>query len=140
MYKRWNGLRRHGTGRRPSSTTFICPSTLVADFGLPPGQSRTFPLDQVTEQLYDVREVDHYAGESTVIFLIKAASENKPAEQIYTKPDGSQGNFRKNMAEHRFYIVVFGRDGEHKKTIETDVSVEIQHIGVFPSGFPRLRI
>jgi len=110
------------------------PPPLLLTSVSPSGQSRTFPIDQATEQLYDVREVDHYAGESTVIFLVKAASENKPAEQIYTKPDGSQGNFTKNMAERHFYIVVFGRDGEHKKTIETDVSVEIQNIGVFPSG------
>lgn len=110
------------------------PPPLLLTSVSPAGHANTFPLDQVTEQLYDVREVDHYASESSVIFLVKAASENELTKQTYTKPDGTQAEFTKNTADRHSYIVLFSRDGEYKKTIETDVSIEIQQIGVFPSG------
>jgi hypothetical protein len=109
------------------------PPLLLAAIS-PSGKATSFPLDQVTQQLYDVREVDHYASESSVIFLVKAASENTPARRAYTTPDGTQGEFTKNTADRHSYIVLFSRDGEYKKTIETDASIEIQQIGVFPSG------
>jgi hypothetical protein len=98
------------------------------------GRANTFPLDQATEQLYDVREIDHYASESEVIFLIKAAHENKPTKQTYTKSDGTQGEFTRNSADRNFYIVTFGRDGNYRKTTEVDVAFEMTQIGVFPSG------
>jgi len=110
------------------------PPPLLLTSVSPSGHANTFPLDQVTEQLFDVREVDHYASESSVIFFVKAARENKPAKQTYTKTDGTQGEFTKNTADRHSYIVLFSRDGEYKKTIETDIPIEIQHIGVFPSG------
>src|SRR5580698_3296411 len=110
------------------------PPPLLLTSVSPSGQANTFPLDQVTAQLYEVREVDHYASESSVIFLVKAARENRPAKQTYTKQDGTQGEFTRNTADRYSYIVLFNRDGEYKKTIETDVSIEIQHLGVFPSG------
>ena len=66
----------------------------------PSGRTNLFPLDQVTEQLYNVRELDHYASESGVVFLIQAASENKPLRQTYTKSDGTEGEFLRNSADH----------------------------------------
>jgi hypothetical protein len=110
------------------------PPPLLLTSVSPSGHASIFPLDQVTEQLYDVREVDHYASESSVIFLVKAARENKPAKQTYTKQDGAQGEFTRNTADRYSYIVLFSRDGEYKNTIEADVSIEIQRIGAFPSG------
>ncbi len=98
------------------------------------GKAITFPLDQVTEQLFDVRETDHYASDSVVAFLIDAASENKPEKKVYTKPDGTEGEYTRNAAERRPYIITFDRNGEHKKTVETDVDLRLNHLGVFPSG------
>jgi hypothetical protein len=110
------------------------PPPLLLTSVSPSGHANTFPLDQATEQLYDVREVDHYVSDSSVIFLIKAASENKPTKQTYSKPDGSEAEFTKNIAERHFYIVTFDRDGEHQKTIKIDDAFQIQRLGIFPSG------
>lgn len=110
------------------------PPPLLLTSVSPSGHANTFPLDQATEQLYDVREVDHYVSESSVIFLVKAASENKPTKQTYSKPDGNQAEVTKNSAERHFYIVIFDRDGEHQKTVKIDDAFPIQRLGIFPSG------
>jgi len=110
------------------------PPPLLLTSVSPTGHANTFPLDQTTEQLFDVREIDHYAAESEVIFLIKAAKESKPIKQTYTKEDGSQSEITKNTADRNVYIITFNRDGEHKKTIEIDSGFRIQNVGVFPSG------
>jgi hypothetical protein len=110
------------------------PPPLLLTSVSPSGRANTFPLDQVTEQLYDVREVDHYASDSAVIFLIKAARENKLAKQTYTKSDGTEAEFTKNTADRHSYIVSFDRDGRYKKTVEADASFEMKQLGVFPSG------
>lgn len=99
------------------------------------GRVNTFPLDQVTEQLYNVREIDHYASDSVVVFLVQASSENKPTSQTYKKPDGTEAEFSKNTAERHFYIITFDRDGRYKRTAEIeDIAFQIQRIGIFPSG------
>src|ERR1700722_7741342 len=110
------------------------PPPLLLTSVSPTGHANTFPLDQTTEQLFDVREIDHYAAESEVIFLIKAAKESKPIKQTYTKEDGSQSEITKNTADRNVYTITFNRDGEHKKTIEIDSGFRIQNVGVFPSG------
>ena len=110
------------------------PPPLLLTSVSPAGHANSFPLDQVTEQLFDVREIDHYAAESEVIFLIRAAKENKPEKQTYTKEDGTQGETTKNTADRNLYVVIFDREGQHKKTMEIDGSFTIQRIGVFPSG------
>ncbi len=110
------------------------PPPLLLTSVSPSGHANTFPLDQVTEQLYDVREVDHYASDSAVIFLIKAARENKLVKQAYTKSDGTEGEFAKNTADRHTYIVSFERDGRYKKTVEADLPFEMRQLGVFPSG------
>jgi hypothetical protein len=120
-------------GGRVQPPLYAPPPLLLVSVS-PSGKAITFPLDQATEQLFDVREIDHYASDSRIVFLITAASENKPVQQEYTKSDGTQGQFTKNTAERHTYIVVFSRDGEHKKTIEADVAFEIKQIGMFPSG------
>ncbi|HEY6338381.1 MAG TPA: hypothetical protein VIW68_07790 [Candidatus Sulfotelmatobacter sp.] len=113
--------------------TFAPPPLLLVSVS-PSGRTHTFPLDQPTEQLFDVREVDHYASESNVIFTIQAAKENKPVTQTYTKPDGTEGEFTRNSAEHNFYVVIFDRDGNYQKTVKLDVSIQVQQLGMFPSG------
>jgi hypothetical protein len=120
-------------GAQVRPPAYAPPPLLLASVS-PTGHANTFPLDQITEQLFDVREIDHYAAESEVIFLIKAAKESKPVKQTYTKEDGTEGETARNIADRNFYIITFNRDGEHKKTIEIDSGFHIQNIGVFPSG------
>ena len=100
----------------------------------PSGQTHTFPIDQPTEQLYNVREIDHYASDSSVVFLIRAARENKPIQRTWIKPDGSNGEYSDNTAERRLYLLFFDRDGNYKRISELDVGFTVRHIGVFPSG------
>jgi hypothetical protein len=123
-------------------------STVPANAGLPPpppgmppmlltsvsptGQGQVFRLDQVPE-LYVSSEQDHYASDSEVVFLVRAARENKPVRQSYTV--GSyHGEYTSNAAEQSLYIVSFDRNGEFQRTIEPESSFRIQWIGVFSSG------
>jgi hypothetical protein len=112
---------------------YVPPRLLLTSVS-PSGHANTFPLDQVTAQLFDVSEIDHYVSESSVIFLIRAAKENKPVKQTYTKDDGTQGETTRNVADRSLYVVTFDREGQHKKTTEIDAGFTIEHIGVFPSG------
>jgi hypothetical protein len=123
-------------------------STVPADSGLPPpppglppmlltsippaGRSLTFRLDQVPE-LYISSEVDHFASDSDVIFLVRGSRENKPTKQAYAV--GSyHGESTSNAAEQHIYIVAFSREGEYRRTIEIGDAFRIQRIAVFPSG------
>jgi hypothetical protein len=110
------------------------PPPLLFTAVSPAGRATTFPLDEVTQQRFDVREIDHYVAESSVIFLIKAASENKPTKQGYATTDGTKGEYDRNAADHHFYVVIFDRDGKHKKTEQIDDAFRLNHLGVFPSG------
>src|SRR5271165_2130020 len=98
------------------------------------GQAHTFPIDQATEQFYNTREIDHYASDSAVVFLVEAARENKPVKRTYTKPDGTSGEYFYNSAERHMFLVFFDRDGSYKNTSELDIGFRALHIGVFPSG------
>jgi hypothetical protein len=123
-------------------------STVPARSGLPPpppglppmlltsippaGRGQTFRLDQVPE-LYISSEVDHFASDSDVTFLVRGSRENKPVKQAYTV--GSyHGESTSNAAEEHAYIVTFSREGEYRRTIEIGDAFRIQQIAVFPSG------
>ena len=123
-------------------------STVSADSGLPPpapgpppmlltsispsGRGQTFRLDQVPE-LHISGELDHYAADSEVIFLVRAGREFKPVQEAYSV--GSyHGEVKRNAAEQHLYILTFSRDGEYKRSIELEDSFRIQHLAVFPSG------
>lgn len=123
-------------------------STVPAGSGLPPpppgppptvltsvstsGHGQTFRLDQVPE-LYISSEVDHFASDSRVIFLVQASRENKPVKQAYTV--GSyRGEYTSNEAERHFYLVMFSHDGRYLKTIEIEDAFRILQIAEFPSG------
>ncbi len=98
----------------------------------PAGRGQTFRLDQVPE-LYISSEVDHFASDSDVIFLVRGSRENKPAKQTYTV--GSyHGESTSNTAEQHIYIVTFNREGEYRRTIEIGDAFRIQRTAVFPSG------
>ncbi len=92
-----------------------------------------FRLDQVPE-LYVSRELDHYASDSEVIFLVKASTENKPEKRTYPMKDGSRGEYSDNSTPQHLYLVVFSRDGEYRRTIEIDDSLRLSHVGIFSSG------
>jgi hypothetical protein len=98
------------------------------------GKGQTFDLSQVND-LYISSELDHYVGESEVIFLVRAAREYKPQKKTYAITGGGQGEFTSNAAEQRQYLVIFGRDGTYRRTIEAeDLPLRIENLGVFPSG------
>ena len=83
-------------GAQMHPPSYAPPPLLLTSVSLS-GRTNTFPLDQVTEQLFDVRELDHYVSESSVIFLIRAAKENKRVKQTYTKEDGTQAKPQKTL-------------------------------------------
>jgi hypothetical protein len=109
------------------------PPALLVSVALS-GQAHTFPIDQPTEQLYDTREIDYYASDSAVVFLIEAARENKPSKRTYTKSDGTLGEYSYNSAERHMFLLFFDRDGSYKNTSELDIGFRPLHIAVFPSG------
>ena len=98
------------------------------------GQVHTFPLDQATQQLRSVVEIDHYVSDSTVLFLIEAAKENRPETRTWTKSNGDKGEYAANSAERGRYLVFFSRDGDYKGISRIDLGFRVQHVGVFPSG------
>ncbi len=124
-------------------------STVPVDSGLPPpppvpppmlltsvspsGRGQTFRLDQVPE-LYISSEVDHYASDSDVVFLVKASRENKPVKETYSFRNDYHGEYTRNAAEQHLYIVSFSREGEYRRTVEIEDTFSMHQIGVFPSG------
>ncbi len=98
------------------------------------GKGQTFDLAQVTD-LYISSELDHFVSESEVAFLVRAAREYKPQKKTYAIKGGGQGEYTSNGAEQRQYILIFGRDGTYRRTIEAeDLPLRIENLGVFPSG------
>ncbi len=99
----------------------------------PAGHAQAFDLHQIPG-LYVSREVDHYASESEVVFLVNAEHEYRPEKKTYPIADGKRGEFTSNAAEQRRYIVSFSRDGTYRRTVEIGDLFRIQQLGVFPSG------
>lgn len=108
------------------------PSLLLTSIS-PSREAHSYPLDQVPD-LYDLREVEHYASESQVLFLLEAARENKITKQEYVTSDSAKHEFTGNSAERHFYIVSFDREGKYEKTVQIGDDFSILQIGVFPSG------
>lgn len=96
------------------------------------GKAHTFPLSQVPE-LYDLREDDHYPGDSEVVFLVYAARENKRSEQKVIT-DRGQAEITRNAAEHHSYVVTFDREGNYKKTVQVDAGFRPMRVGIFSTG------
>ena len=99
----------------------------------PSGNTHLFPLDQVTD-LYDKEEVDHYASDSQVIFLVSAARDKKPTHEEVVTSNGVESEEFANAAERHSYILVFDREGNHKSTLRLQDAFHINRVGVFPSG------
>lgn len=90
------------------------------------GVAHSFPLDQVPD-LHVLSEVDHYAYDSGVVFLIRGTRDN-PGH------DSSKDTPAERAAARHTYIVGFDRDGRYQKTVEVDDRLRIQHLAVFDSG------
>lgn len=98
------------------------------------GKGQTFELSQITD-LYISRELDHYVGESEVVFLVRAAREYKPQKKTYPIKGGAEGEYIVNAAEQHQYLVIFGHDGTYRRTLDVeDLPLRIENLGVFPSG------
>jgi hypothetical protein len=96
------------------------------------GKGQTFRLDQVPG-LYISNEVDHFASDSNVIFLVRGSREDKPVKQAYTV-GGYRGEFTRNEAERHSYILTFSREGRYLRTIEIEDAFRMLRIAQFSSG------
>jgi hypothetical protein len=99
----------------------------------PSGEAHEFRLDQLTD-LYDVLQKGYYASESTVAFLVIAASEDKQGKEAYVTSDGTKHEVTRNLADRHDYIVIFDREGNYKKKLQMDDTFAVQRVGAFPSG------
>jgi hypothetical protein len=99
----------------------------------PSGEAHEFRLDQVTD-LYDVLGKGYYASESSVAFLVIAASEDKQGKEAYVTSDGTKHEVVRNLADHHDYIVIFDREGNYNKKLQMEDTFAVQRLGAFPSG------
>jgi hypothetical protein len=109
--------------------------------GLPPmlltsiprsGNGRTFHLDQAPG-LYTSEEIDHFAVDSGVLFLVRASQARQPQKRAYTVGK-YHGEYTIDTAEQSTYILIFNRDGEYKRAIPITDEFQILKLGMFPSG------
>ena len=84
--------------------------------------------------LHDVQEIDHFASESEVVFLVSAALEDKPTKQRYRHDDGSISEETINGAPYHRFAIIFDREAKFQSTIQLDDAFEVQQLGIFPSG------
>jgi hypothetical protein len=128
IYVTFGGTVSAGSGIVPP----LFPPMLLTSIS-PAGHGQVFRLDQVPD-LYFLRELDHYASDSEVTFLVRASRENKPVKKTYSMKDGSRGEYTGSAAEQRLYILSFNRGGEYRRTIEIENTFGIERLGIFPSG------
>jgi hypothetical protein len=108
------------------------PPPMILTAASPEGVGHTFRLDRVPE-LHISSEIDHYASDSEVVFLVRASREAEPIKQTYSV--GSyQGEYTSNAAEQHLYILAFSREGDYLRAAEIEQGFSIQRLGVFPSG------
>jgi hypothetical protein len=108
------------------------PPPMVLVSASPEGVGHTFRLDGVPE-LHISSELDHYASDSEVVFLVRASKEAEPMRRTYSV--GSyQGEYTGNAAEQHLYILAFSREGEYLRAAEVEQGFSIQRLGTFPSG------
>jgi hypothetical protein len=99
-------------------------STLVSIS--PSGLPHSFLLGQVPD-LHILSEVDHYAYDSGVIFLIRGTANS-------TGHDSNRDTPAERAATRHTYIISFDRDGRYQRTTEVDDRLRIQRLAVFASG------
>jgi hypothetical protein len=100
----------------------------------PDSHGQTFGLDQVPE-LKISREVDHFASDSEVVFLLTGHRDSNSVKRtVLWGKEGDRREYTGQAAEPSFYLVTFDRDGKYKRTIEINGAFNIQHVGLFSSG------
>lgn len=97
------------------------------------GETHIYRVAAVPD-LYDLSEVSHFVSDSQVVFLVRAAREDKRERLKLTQPPGAAAASEVNTAEHHEYIVTFDRRGEHRDTIQIDSGFHTNQVGAFPSG------
>lgn len=115
-----------GAGNRPPNVAWFENPTVLLSIAAS-GKAHSFLLDQVPD-LYDLSDVAHFAGDSQVLFLLRAAARNGNS----TGSSGSSTNSR--HPEHHTYMVSFSRDGEYQKTVQIEDAFPVNRIGLFPTG------
>ena len=112
-----------GTGGRPSNLAKFWPASLLTSIGLS-GEAHSFPLNQVPD-LHDISEMGHFATNSKVLFLLRAAPGNGPVLSASGQPQ---------WADHHNYVLTFDRDGTYQRKMQLDDGFQIQGVGLFPTG------
>jgi hypothetical protein len=92
----------------------------------------SFPHNHIPD-LYDVRDASYYASDLKVVFLVKAAKEDKREMQTLTKQDGTNAEGSLNTAEHHPYALIFDREGEFQEAVQLDDAFQIINLAIFPS-------
>jgi hypothetical protein len=97
------------------------------------GTGHSFDLNRVPD-LYISREVDHFASESEVVFLVEAAREYKPEKKTFRTTDGTRHEYPGNAVDQQRFVISFDRDGVYQRTVRPDVPFRLQQVGVFQTG------
>jgi hypothetical protein len=97
------------------------------------GEAQEFRLDQITE-LHDVMQKGYFASESAVVFLVRAATEDKQGKEKFVTSDGAEHEVTRNIAEHHDYLLIFDRKGNYRKRAQLDETFAVQRVAMFPSG------
>jgi hypothetical protein len=121
-----------GVGSRPSYLADFANPMLLTSFSRA-GKAYTFPFDQVSD-LYDVREIDHYAAESEVVFLVRATHEDPKAKPAVSNGEETAADRKRNAEAHHFFLVVFDREGKYKRTLQMEDTFEVTQFGLFSTG------
>ena len=119
-------------GSPPANLAPFQPPMLMISVS-PTNEAHSFPLNNIPD-LSDITQVADYPTDSSVVFLLSAASEDKKEKRTYVGSDGQRNETTVNTAPHHFFLVLFGRDGTYSKTIQVEDPFEITRIGQFPTG------
>lgn len=92
-----------------------------------------FSIDRIND-LYDVRVVDTFAGDSSAVVLLRATPSDRQEKRTYVFSTGGREEKTVFVGEHHSYIATFSLDGTYKARVEVDDTVIPDHIGVFGSG------
>lgn len=127
-----NTVQSLDAGRLPANLAPFQQSMLMISVS-PTNEAHSFPLNNIPD-LSDIREVAEYPTDSSIVFLLNAASEDKKEKRTYIGSDGQPNETTVNSAPHHFFLVLFERDGRYSKTIPIEDSFQITRIGMFPDG------
>jgi hypothetical protein len=84
--------------------------------------------------LYDVTVVDTFAGDSSVVVLLRATPNDRQEKRTYVFSTGGREEKTVFIGEHHSYIATFSLDGTYKGRVAVDDTVISDHVAVFGSG------